>query len=151
MHVVMEEQGLGKNKSFHPDAVRFLQLYSWPGNVREIKNLVERLVIMIPREEVQGSDIRRFLDGPMEAGGNDSGSLHFSSLREARAAFEKQYIEKSLHENGWNITKAAEDLGVERSHLHRKMKLLQIEAGDDRIGAADPEERVSTQTDRNDA
>jgi two-component system nitrogen regulation response regulator NtrX len=126
MEEVMEEQGRGKKKSFHPDAIAMLQRYAWPGNVRELKNLVERVAIMIPRTEIDGADIQRLLEGPIE-GSPDILNTRFGSFREARAAFERFYIDQKLRENGWNITKTAEDLGLERSHLHRKMKVLKIE------------------------
>jgi two-component system nitrogen regulation response regulator NtrX len=126
MEEVMEEQGRGKKKIFHPDAIAMLQRYPWPGNVRELKNLVERVAIMIPRTEIDVADIQRLLEGPVE-GSPDILNTRFGSFREARAAFERFYIAQKLRENGWNITKTAEDLGLERSHLHRKMKVLKIE------------------------
>jgi two-component system nitrogen regulation response regulator NtrX len=127
--VVMEEQGLKKRKVFQPGAVALLQQYPWPGNVRELKNLVERIAIMIPREEIHAADVQRFLEAPFQDAGQEFTTSPYQSLRQARAAFERQFIIRKLRENGWNITKTAEDLELERSHLHRKMKLLKIDQG----------------------
>jgi two-component system nitrogen regulation response regulator NtrX len=127
MEAIIQEQGMGKRKVFHGDALAALQRYHWPGNVRELKNVVERIAIMIPRVEIHPADIRRFVEGDTSETTPDILKTPFRSLREARAAFERYFITRKLRENGWNVTKTAEVMGVERSHLHRKMKILGIE------------------------
>jgi two-component system nitrogen regulation response regulator NtrX len=111
-----------RSREITDDAVEVLMRYSWPGNVRELRNVIERLVIMnptVPRIE------RKHLPPLMhrESGKTSSG---FSTLHQARAAYERDYILKKLDENHGNVTRTAEVLGLERSHLYRKMKTLGI-------------------------
>jgi two-component system nitrogen regulation response regulator NtrX len=112
-----------KAKELTPDAYRVLDEYAWPGNVRELKNLMERIVIMNPQTRVEARQIplnaakRNVMERPQEK---------FGSLQEVREAAERDYIFKKLDETGGNVTKTAELLGLERSHLYRKMKALGI-------------------------
>ncbi len=105
-------------KSFSDAALRKLRAYAWPGNVRELKNLVERLMIMSPGDTI---DLR---DLPVEIA--ESGAISvpsdFSSLREARDDFERRFILAALRKNRGNVTRTAEELGIERSHFYRKLK-----------------------------
>jgi two-component system nitrogen regulation response regulator NtrX len=96
--------------------------YSWPGNVRELRNVIERIVIMNPA--VSRLD-RKHLP-PLVYRERRTGD--FSTLNQARAAYERDYILKKLDENHGNISRTAEALGLERSHLHRKMRALNIAA-----------------------
>ena len=104
------------------DAIEVLMRYAWPGNVRELRNVIERLVIMNPT--VPKID-RRHLPPLMHRDGGRN-STSFSTLHQARAAYERDYILKKLDENHGNVTRTAEVLGLERSHLYRKMKTLGI-------------------------
>lgn len=112
-----------KAKELTADAYRVLEEYSWPGNVRELKNLMERIVIMNPQTRVEARQIplnaakRNVPERALEPSG---------SLAEVREAAERDYILKKLDETGGNVTKTAELLGLERSHLYRKMKALGI-------------------------
>jgi two-component system nitrogen regulation response regulator NtrX len=120
-----------RQKSLRPDAMEFLLRYPWPGNVRELRNVIERMVIMAPQDTIGRDDLVSSLRSkiPMEAEetvGADADAD--GTLREAREAFERAYILRRLRECHWNITRAAERLGVERSNLHRKMKGYGIEA-----------------------
>ncbi len=114
-------------KHFSPAAMNTLMSYSWPGNVRELKNVIERLVIMVPDDEITAGHLS-FLDtGP----GSQSGLAGIDAtlpLREARARFEREYIAAVLARCGGNVTRAAKELGLERSHLHRKLRQLQIDS-----------------------
>ena len=105
-------------KNFSEAALRKLRAYSWPGNVRELKNLVERLMIMAPGDTI---DLR---DLPVEI--VESGAIpvpsDFSSLRQARDDFERRFILAALRKNRGNVSRTAEQLGVERSHFYRKLK-----------------------------
>ena len=104
------------------DAIEVLMRYSWPGNVRELRNVIERLVIMNPTvNRIE----RKHLPPLMHREGSRSNS-GFSTLHQARAAYERDYILKKLDENHGNISRTAEVLGLERSHLYRKMKTLGI-------------------------
>ncbi len=112
-----------KSKRLSPQAVRSLESRSWPGNVRELKNLMERIVILteateigvhqLPAQRPSGPAVRVPTAG-------------FASLREARDAYEREYVERTLASTSGNVTKAARALGLERSNLHRKMRTLGI-------------------------
>lgn len=122
-----------RRKQLLEPAMENLVRYRWPGNVRELRNLVERLVIMVPGVRIE----RRHLPPAMQPGFQDgarSKSAHaalsaesgFSSLHEARAAYERGYILRILGEHHGNVSRTAEALGLERSNLYRKMKSLGI-------------------------
>lgn len=103
-----------------PEAFKYLQSYGWPGNVRELKNVIERLVIMTPSNIIDAKNL--FI--PVEHEGSDY--FQYKTLKDARDAFEKDYITKKLEENNWNISRTSEILDVERSNLHRKIKTYEI-------------------------
>ena len=107
-------------KKIIPETLKGLQSYDWPGNVRELKNVIERLVIMTPSDIITSKNL--FTPGEHE----DSDYFRYKTLKDARDAFEKDYIIKKLEENNWNISKTAEVLDVERSNLHRKIKAYGI-------------------------
>src|SRR6516162_10225278 len=110
-------------KEIADDALEMLMRYTWPGNVRELRNLIERIVIMNPT--IARLD-RKHLPTLVFRDGSRRPSAEFSSLHEARAAYERDYILKKLDENHGNVSRTAEVLGLERSHLYRKMKALGI-------------------------
>jgi two-component system nitrogen regulation response regulator NtrX len=134
MKVHSEEQGL-RMKDVSPDAMSVFQQYDWPGNIRELGNLVERLMIMVPGNVIDATQAGLALQvRPAAASSQPSVSATspilsqaYDSLRDARNAFEKEYIGRKLREHHWNISRTAEDLKIERSHLHRKIKLLDVE------------------------
>jgi len=110
-------------KEITEDALDVLSRYSWPGNVRELRNVMERIVIMNPtamRLDRKHLPPLVYRDGSRKSGGE------FTSLQQARQAYERDYILKKLEDNHGNISRTAEVLGLERSHLYRKMKALQI-------------------------
>ncbi|MBV9073900.1 MAG: sigma-54-dependent Fis family transcriptional regulator [Acidobacteria bacterium] len=113
-----------RTREISDEAVDVLMKYSWPGNVRELKNVIERIVIMNP----QAAKVERKHLPPLvyRDGTRRSATPEFSSLQQARAAYERDYILKKLDEAKGNISRAAEILGLERSHLYRKMKALGI-------------------------
>src|SRR2546426_5336222 len=127
-----EEQGL-RVKDIAPEALEVMQLYDWPGNIRELRNLIERLLIMVPGPLIDASQVALFLQSApatVDAGSPSSVSQsakHYDSLRDARNAFEREYIARKLRENKWNVSRTADDLKIERSHLHRKIKMLKVE------------------------
>ena len=105
-------------KEFGANALDLMADYSWPGNVRELRNEIERLVIMVQDDTIQEKDLS-LPDGtaPSQA----------STLHEARAQYEKEFILTKLREYNWNVSQAARALGLERSYLYRKMKTYGIE------------------------
>ncbi len=119
-----QEHGTGE-KTFSADAVEFLKKYPWPGNVRELKNIMERVVIMSLSEIITADDFEKYLvatvkDIPMTL------SFNGLSLKDARDAFEREYIISALKSNGWNISETARQLDIERTNLHRKIRQLNI-------------------------
>ena len=134
MKVHAEEQGL-RMKEVSPEAMAVFQQYDWPGNIRELRNLIERLMIMVPEPVIGPAHASASLQGrPAESAPQAASAAidpvftqSYDSLRDARNAFEKDYIGRKLREHHWNISRTAEDLKIERSHLHRKIKLLDVE------------------------
>jgi two-component system, NtrC family, nitrogen regulation response regulator NtrX len=112
-----------KAKRLAPRATEFLTHLAWRGNVRELRNLMERLVVLVPADVVNQRDVMEALQ--MDDAGEclDAGTL---PLREARARFERQYILQRLSANRGNLGTTAKDLGIERTNLYRKMKNLGI-------------------------
>ena len=121
-------KGIGR-KQFSAAALHLLQRHAWPGNVRELRNLVERLVIMTPADEIEAEDVALFLgNAPLlepPARPVDQAYRHLD-YKEARRRFETEYLQARLAENDGNISKTAEQIGMERSHLHKKVKALGI-------------------------
>lgn len=133
MKLHAEEQGL-RMKDVSPEAMGVFQQYDWPGNIRELRNLIERLMIMVPGFTIEAAQATLSLQGRTTGAVPASPSAapllltkSYDSLRDARNAFEKDYISRKLREHHWNISRTADDLKIERSHLHRKIKLLDVE------------------------
>ncbi len=111
-----------KPKVFEPNAMEVLQNYSWVGNVRELKNTIERVVIMHEKQKVTVEDL------PVLSGEEpQASSYRFPSFKEATDAYHREFIQRKLSETDGNITKTAEVMGVDRSHLYRRMKALGIQ------------------------
>ena len=120
-----------KPKTFTAEAMEILFGYKWPGNVRELRNLVERLLIMSPDATVSASDIRSVLGSPSKPRSVDPGHGEDPSpLKEAREAFERDYIQETLKQCGGNMTRASEILKVDRTSLYRKLKQWQVPVED---------------------
>lgn len=126
LNEIAHESAIGR-KEIHPDVVRFLQQYSWPGNIRELRNFVERLVIMTPGQVILPTDLPYdFMSRLRETPPPHGDPYRFATLKEARASFEREYLSRKLEEHGWNVSLTASQVGVERSHLHRKIRALGI-------------------------
>ncbi|PYU66123.1 MAG: Fis family transcriptional regulator [Acidobacteria bacterium] len=115
-----------KTRELSDSAMEILIRYPWPGNVRELRNLVERLVIVCPQERIEP----HHLPPELFRGAAESPHHPYSTLHEARSAYEREFILRKLQEHRWNMTQTATALGLERSHLYRKMKSLGIAAPD---------------------
>jgi len=125
---------------FSEDAIATLQAYAWPGNVRELRNVVERVLIMAPGDESEPIRSDMIPTEIGSAGGESQSGLDSTEfmglpLREARAIFEREYLEAQISRFGGNISKTASFIGMERSALHRKLKSLGFQS-DDRARAA---------------
>ena len=119
-----------KNKEFTSDAFQAMMEHQWPGNVRELRNFVERLAIMCQEPTITASHIRLFLN-PGQTGLPSGYSATPSSLlsvdyKTAKRLFEKEYLQNKLLQNDNNISKTAEQVGLERSHLHKKLKSFDL-------------------------
>ncbi|MCH7724783.1 MAG: sigma-54-dependent Fis family transcriptional regulator [Bacteroidetes bacterium] len=114
--------------NFNPDAIQFLKSLNWSGNVRELRNIVERIIIIVDKREIDKKDIE-FLFAPGQASMDDiiDGSNSFQEFKEKA---ERAFILKQLNINNWNISKTAEMLEIQRSHLYNKMKKYVIEKGE---------------------
>src|SRR5438128_3355872 len=113
-----------KPKEISDAALAVLARYSWPGNVRELRNLIERLMIICPHSRIEPLHLPPELFRGLTA----ISSRPNATLHEARSAYEREFILRKLSENQWNRTRTAVALGLERSHLYRKMKSLGISA-----------------------
>jgi len=113
-----------KPKEISDAALAVLARYTWPGNVRELRNLIERLMITCPHSRIEPLHLPPELFRGLPA----ISSRPNATLHEARSAYEREFILRKLSENQWNMTRTAVALGLERSHLYRKMKSLGISA-----------------------
>ncbi len=118
----------------HEDAVNALMRYDWPGNIRELRNLIERLVILSRGDTITVKDLPDHLSSGLEYSSDKMADSAFDiscfkcpDFKKARAIFEKEYIRKKLQQHGGNVKRTAESIGIERRHLHRKIKALGIE------------------------
>jgi two-component system nitrogen regulation response regulator NtrX len=116
-------QAYGKTpKQFEADAIEELQNYSWPGNVRELKNTIERVVIMHGAVRVAANDLP-----PHGKEEPPTASFRFPSFKEATDAYHREFIQRKIEEADGNVSRAAELMGVDRSHLYRRMRALGIQ------------------------
>ena len=116
-------------RRFTTAALNLLRNHSWPGNIRELKNLVQRLLILTRNEEVSDADVAAAL-GAQKATFSAEGMaspLFDLPLRDARDQFEKAYLEHYLKLTGGNVSEVADAVGMERTHLYRKLKGLGID------------------------
>ena len=124
-----------------PDSLAVLQGYSWPGNVRQLRNVLDWILIMAPGDpgEPVGADMLPADIGeiaPAALRGGNGGEIMSLPLREAREVFERQYLEAQVTRFGGNISRTAGFIGMERSALHRKLRSLGISTSPDRPPAS---------------
>jgi two-component system nitrogen regulation response regulator NtrX len=111
-----EEHGVGL-KEVSDEGMKLLVGHGWSGNVRELKNIIERLSIMVAKESIDDEDIQRYL----ETDDDFVDMKSISPLKKAKEDFEREYIIRAIKKTGKNITLAAKELGIERTNLHRKI------------------------------
>ena len=116
-----------KTKRVEPAVLERLMQYGWPGNVRELKNIIERVVIMSD-DVIRVDDLPPFLSATARPA-FDLGRYQDRSLREFKEEMEKEFIVLRLEEHDWNISRAANALGIERTNLHKKLKAYNIQRG----------------------
>lgn len=153
-----EQSGLSK-RVFTEEALIALQNYHWPGNIRQLRNVVEWIMIMCTEETVQITHLPPDITG--KQGGADSrkeaeepsafkGNIMALSLKQAREVFERDYLLSQIHRFGGNISKTAKFVGMERSALHRKLKTLDIAgAGPNGQDKDESEKSIAAQEDKN--
>ena len=113
-----------------PDAMVAMQSYDWPGNVRQLRNVVERTIILAPGDRVGRIDLdllpAEVLGEGADMGGSGATAIMGAPLREARESWEREYLRVQIRRFSGNISRTASFIGMERSALHRKLKLLGI-------------------------
>ncbi len=114
-------------KQFAPEALERLKTFEWRGNVREIHNVVERLLILSEGDTISPGEVERYVL-PGGSGGNPVEGLinQYNEFSDFRDMAEKLFIEHKLRENDWNISRTAEAIGIQRSHLYNKMSKYEI-------------------------
>ena len=121
------EQGI-KAPTIADEAMAALQAYDWPGNVRQLRNVVERTIIMTPLEKLEVVEAEllpaEIAGGRMESSDTGFAAMMGAPLREARESFEREYLSIQIRRFSGNISKTATFIGMERSALHRKLKIL---------------------------
>jgi two-component system nitrogen regulation response regulator NtrX len=128
--VFLEEfavQNRSKRKTMSASAISMLSSYTWPGNVRELRNLVERLAIMVDKDVIDAADMPdSYRPGAYNEKTFSAAArlMKIDNFKEARKAFEKEFIKRKLLQNENNITKTAKSIKVGRSYLHKKIKSL---------------------------
>ncbi|MCS7199520.1 MAG: sigma-54 dependent transcriptional regulator [Caldimicrobium sp.] len=120
--------GLGK-KRLHPQVYEKLKEYHWPGNVRELKNFIERLIILVNKEEITIEDlpsdfIKNLSSQEPRTFSEEEPWFKESEFKRARHLFEREYLRRKLQENKGNISKTAKEIGLDRTHLQKKLKEL---------------------------
>ena len=116
-------------RRFSVGAQNYMRNYSWPGNIRELKNLVQRVLILGAGDEITQDEVETALGAaPPVPTQSLEGMVSFDQpLRQAREQFEKAYLEYQLGKHGGNVSKMAKEAGMERTHLYRKLRSLGIE------------------------
>lgn len=110
---------------FTPAAINLLKGYQWPGNIRELRNFVDKIMLMKQSDLIDLDEVRLFIDFDKHEKPTITGDQ--PTLDEARNEFEHGFILKVLEENAWHVTKAAQILGIDRAYLYRKARQLGIE------------------------
>jgi len=121
LHFLKDVTGVSRAKRFSREALEALRTYSFPGNVRELRNMVERAAILTPAEEISKAHLLKLFP---ELG---AGTVPVRAYAESMDDAEREIVRAALAAAGWNVSRAAELLKLERSHLHKKIKALGLE------------------------
>ena len=122
------EENNYRKKSFSPEALALLKEYQWKGNVRELRNLVERLLIMCRNDPITGRDLPDYIT--RRAGEGEPRLLGLGNWKEFKAQSEKAFFEEKLKEFDYNVAKTAREIGLPRSNLYQKIESLGIRVGE---------------------
>ena len=121
-------------KSVCPAALAILSSLEWTGNIRELRNVMERLAILSDKKEISESDVYAYVIPPNEnikKPESDTFFESFASLQDFKDTAEKEFIRKKLEKNAWNISKTAEEIDIQRSHLYSKIEKYGLQRGTD--------------------
>lgn len=133
-----ESSGL-QPRPFSLEAIAVLQSMEWPGNIRQLRNVVERIMILSPSDQARPVSVEELLtedtSSTPQNGVNTSTDMVAMSLRDAREKFERNYLSVQIKRFNGNISRTAEFIGMERSALHRKLKALGLQSGEGRQGS----------------
>jgi two-component system, NtrC family, nitrogen regulation response regulator NtrX len=113
-------------KTINPAAMEVLRRHPWRGNVRELKNTIERLLIMVEGDEISPEDLEGVLRRPPEGGAASAAPEPAASLQDFKAGAERQFLVQKLREHKWNISATANAIGTPRSNLYKKLEQYQI-------------------------
>ncbi len=116
-----------EHKLITPQAMNQLIAYGWPGNIRELKNTMEKLIVLMESDKVQPEDISTILN-LKKASKSKFNMVESYTFKKAKETFEREYIRENLLANNWNVSKTARILDIPRTYLHSKIKKLGIEA-----------------------
>jgi DNA-binding NtrC family response regulator len=118
-------------KAFTDEALSRLQDYEWRGNVRELYNVIERLLILVDGDAIDAADVDQFVEPKMVSDGPAKELISaYDDFTQARDQFEKRFIEHKLNQHDWNVSQTAETIGIQRSHLYNKLNKYGIERDD---------------------
>lgn len=122
-HFVRELSAGGNlpRRTFAPEALDRLRRHGWPGNVRELRNLVERLLILAPGPVIRAEDLPPLQPGRGARGAESESLMSFNNFQDFKAAAEARFLQRKLQENGYNVSRTAEILGMQRSNLYKKI------------------------------
>jgi two-component system nitrogen regulation response regulator NtrX len=125
---LFSREGSFRLKRFTPAAMELLQQHRWKGNIRELRNTVERLLIMSRGDLIDGPDLRDVLRADVKPTGGQEAAPREKpgTLREFKETAERSFLVEKLRENAWNISRTAEVIGTPRSNLYKKLEQYQI-------------------------
>jgi DNA-binding NtrC family response regulator len=125
---VCEDNGVPK-KMFTPNALNELKKMNWSGNIRELRNLVERLIIL-SGQRITEEDVVKYASPSHSQSNEKSVFEKFSTLQDFKDHVEKIFIEEKLKKNGWNVAKTAQEIDIQRSHLYNKIEKYSLRRGE---------------------
>ena len=121
---VCEDYGIPR-KTISPKAIQELQKHNWTGNIRELRNVIERLIIL-SEDKITELDVRAFASIEASAELNNGIINKFEKFQDFKDFMEKLFIENKLKKNNWNVSKTSEEIDIQRSHLYNKIEKYKL-------------------------
>jgi two-component system, NtrC family, nitrogen regulation response regulator NtrX len=125
----LAQENQASQKTLTPQALAALTGQPWPGNVRELKNFIWRVAVLTTSPIIDAADLPLARDPSDSSAGSVAALLTLPDFREARARFEREYLRRQLEAHGGNVGATAEAIGLERSHLYRKLRTYGLDTG----------------------